>query len=470
MKVALKFIFFSLLTLSILTTPVDTMATTTNNAPTSVGVANTPHPAWLHHIQKLFPTMTSYTITETIVQPNALGYKVQLQYNENDNNIDNDNTLPDMVFVKDVNASNYIEARKDWPDLRRTLLYARTEARFYQDMLPVLRTAGFDAAPRVYTVWHDLEGWVAETERSIDLAAAGAVDINDDTMKETASAKGCCIVMECVSATTHFQAAPLTISHAKQCLAAAARLHAAAWQDVPLLQRASGQLSRASFHLEMRNPKELAGMQASWEHFVTHFRDDLMQAGGWSDSVQALGKRMAVAAPYISQQLSPAPTDKYVTLIHGDYKAMNVLLPVDPTTNKAVLVDYASIGIGLGMSDVAMHLHHAVTPADLADGGEDGLVEYYCQTLRDALPGHDYPTATALWHYQFACCDYFRFFLGRMWKTATHDTMQQKSDNKNTALINRSVASACAFVGRVDAYLAEIEQEYLLLSASKQEL
>jgi hypothetical protein len=50
---------------------------------------------------------------------------------------------------------------------------------------------------------------------------------------------------------------------------------------------------------------------------------------------------------------------------------MNVFLPHDVVNGKTLLVDYASTGVGLGMSDVAMHLHHAVLPEDLANGGEE---------------------------------------------------------------------------------------------------
>ena len=47
--------------------------------------------------------------------------------------------------------------------------------------------------------------------------------------------------------------------------------------------------------------------------------------------------------------------------------------------------------------------------------------------------------------------------MGRMWKTATPDTMVQKKDNKNIPNINRSVPSAMRFVKVVDKYLSEIE-------------
>jgi len=107
------------------------------------------------------------------------------------------------------------------------------------------------------------------------------------------------------------------------------------------------------------------------------------------------------------------------------------------------------------MSDVAMHIHHAVNPEDLDDGGEESLVEFYIQTLRDL--GCDYPADVAQRHYQLSVLDYARFFIGRMWKSATPKTMAQKKDNKNIANINRSVPSAMRFVKVVDRYLSEME-------------
>jgi thiamine kinase-like enzyme len=432
-------------------TPIESMTTTMTKTTSAA-------PSWLGRVQELFPTMTSYEVIETISQPNGLGYKVKLQYSadtENEVKV----LVPDQIFVKTVNASNYQASKKDWPDLRRTLLYARTEARFYHGMLPILKQRGFNAAPHVYLAWHDLSGWIPDDE----IAVAPADPTVDKNSLLDANSKGCLLVMECISDATHFQASPLTLDQAKECLAAAAHLHAAAFQDVELLQRASVQLSRASFHLEMRNPKELIGMEDSWDHFVTHFRDAMVERGVWSDSVQALGQRVSVLAKYISTELSPQPSDPYATMIHGDYKSMNVLLANAGSGASAVLVDYASIGIGLGMSDVAMHLHHAVLPEDLANGGEEELVQYYWKTLQESLPENNYPWEMAQRHYRLAVVDYFRFFLGRMWKTATLKTMQEKKDNKNINLINRSVPAACEFVGRVDQYLTEIEKEYRAL-------
>ena len=125
------------------------------------------------------------------------------------------------------------------------------------------------------------------------------------------------------------------------------------------------------------------------------------------------------------------------------------------------------------MSDLAMHARHAVEPEHLAHGGEERLVRQYWEYLQGLLlaepssslshsasAAQEYTWEIAWRHYKLAVVDYFRFFLGRMWKSATPDTMRAKSSNKNVSLINRSIPAAMAFLRNVEMYMAEIENEY----------
>jgi hypothetical protein len=182
----------------------------------------------------------------------------------------------------------------------------------------------------------------------------------------------------------------------------------------------------------------------------------------------------------VSEQVSPGPSDRHATLIHGDYKALNVFLPIDvggggdEEPEGCLLVDFASTGVGLGMSDLAMHIHHAVLPEHLADGGEERLVRRYWEHLISLLPRNkdydeadgassascDYPWEAAWRHYKLAVVDYLRFFVGRMWKSATPATMKEKEGNKNVSLINRSVPAAVAFLRVAEQFLTEVEAEY----------
>jgi hypothetical protein len=165
-------------------------------------------------------------------------------------------------------------------------------------------------------------------------------------------------------------------------------------------------------------------------------------------------------ADYISKELSPGPNDQYATLSHGDYKAMNCFLPKQSGDRGVLLVDFASTGVGLGMSDVAMHIHHAVIPDKLDNGGEEELIDHYLETLEACLGGkRRYPRAIAFRHYRLAVADYFRFFLGRFWKSATPASFEKMKENKNICLINRDVDAALAFLDRVDGYVTQIEKE-----------
>ncbi|KAL3933875.1 MAG: hypothetical protein SGBAC_010207 [Bacillariaceae sp.] len=139
---------------------------------------------------------------------------------------------------------------------------------------------------------------------------------------------------------------------------------------------------------------------------------------------------------------------------------MNCFLPQKSTDRGVILVDFASTGVGLGMSDVAMHIHHATKAEDLANGGEEELLNHYLDQLNKQLgPDKEYPKDVALRHYRLACADYFRFLLGRFWKSATPATFEKRKDSKNTVLMNRNLESALAFLDRVEKYVAEIEKE-----------
>ena len=68
---------------------------------------------------------------------------------------------------------------------------------------------------------------------------------------------------------------------------------------------------------------------------------------------------------FASDEVTVQPDDRYATLVHGDFKAMNVMLPMDESDGATapMLIDFASTGVGLGMCDVAMLLAHSVAPS-----------------------------------------------------------------------------------------------------------
>jgi len=140
----------------------------------------------------------------------------------------------------------------------------------------------------------------------------------------------------------------------------------------------------------------------------------------------------------------------------------------------AIMIDFASVGVGFGMCDIAMHITHALHPKHFKDGQEERFVEYYLKELEKAVVKKTssqeaekeqqqffaYPKDVAFRHYKLAVIDYFRFVLGRFWSSATPESFEAKKDTKNRTLPNRNVESAFAFIERVDRYLVDFENEF----------
>ncbi|OEU21134.1 hypothetical protein FRACYDRAFT_234761 [Fragilariopsis cylindrus CCMP1102] len=468
-------------------------------------------------LQQAFPTesVVSYETKTKIVQANAEGHLVTVLFdsgddndngdNNNNNNGRCDNTAVEndkSCFVKTVDANYYYEkkGKNSWPDFRRTIMYLRTEVRFYQEILPDLLSAltlsssssslssnvNIFSTPEIYASNYNLDGLLTEEERATDDPMQGPVDVDWNTTTTTStnfittaavdatavsaanSSKGGYIVMETIPELQYIQDSPITIQQAKDALDGIAAFHASAWENQELLIKAQTRLSRGSYHLKTRNPKEVTGLVDAWIQFTTAF--DI--------------------------NIDDNNNDNYATLSHGDCKAMNFFLPISNDENKdnnrgVILIDFASTGVGLGMSDVAMLIHHAIRPEHLDDGGEMMLVDHYINKLNDLLllkqqqqqqqnqeeETHDvndttmntttrpikqslcyYPKEIALWHYKLAVADYFRFFLGRFWKSATPESFEKRKYSKNTAFINRDRDAAFAFIKRVEKYMTEIEQ------------
>jgi len=482
-------------------TLLSTMATTSTDNVSAHAVIPSHHGDLLPLLQRanLPSKVVKFTPLSSVEQANAEGVRLAVEYEQSGDSSDIDSSKggkgsacpaappvpPPELFVKQVDASHY--SHKAWADLRRTLLYARTEARFYGEILPLLRASGklttSHLAPDCHLAECNLEGLVGEEETATDVghvptALANAQDgsatlpTGDDRVStDLLRGRGGALVLTSLGSDKYFQKSPLSPHHASACLAAVARLHAACWEDTSILSVVANRLSDmgGSYNLAVRNPKELRNMVASWDHFRSHFRD--MDAALFDrESVKSLGQRVYDNAQYISEAVSPKHSDAYATCVHGDFKAMNVFLPTPESGSEdAVLIDFASAGVGLGLSDVAMHVAHALRPEDLANGGEEALVDQYLSALdaerRRTVKAEDlhtyqpYPRDVAMRHYRLATVDYFRFILGRFWRSATPETFDKRKDSPNSTLVNRNTKAALAFVERVDRYLAEIEGE-----------
>mmetsp|Transcript_5185 Transcript_5185/g.9979 ORF Transcript_5185/g.9979 Transcript_5185/m.9979 type:complete len:467 (+) Transcript_5185:259-1659(+) len=410
-------------------------------------------------IQRSFPDAQSYSVQDNIKQANAEGFGVVVERIKKN---------PTTLFVKKVEANEY--SHKPWGDLRRTLLYSRTEARFYADILPLLREkadSAWNIAPNCFLAETTFDGLIAEHESTSAQESESADDPSYDKTDTTVlDNKGGLLVLESLKG-DFYQKSPLTPEEATECLEAIAKFHATVYEDGEVLKIVSDRLCEygGSYHLKNRNPKELKNIQKTWADFCDGVQSAAPEVFE-RPSVKNLAKRIQDMAQSISEELSPAYNEKYATIVHGDYKAMNVFIASKERENNdgaslPIIIDFASTGVGLGMSDVAMHITHAVPPQHLMDGGEEKLVEKYLEALNEALPDHhSYPKDVAMRHYRLAVIDYFRFIMGRLWRGASLETFEKRRNSMNSVYVNRDIDAAINFIERADKYLAEFEASY----------
>ena len=417
-------------------------------------------------LQRAFPDISSYQVENHIVQSSAEGFCLTTFADRSDDNELEKKQEKRPLFVKYVEASKY--SNRSWADLRRALLYSRTEARFYSEILPLLKEksiSNWDIAPSCFLSECCLDDLIGEDESTAAKALGSdqtkdpKYSVDDHTILE---GKGGNLVLQSLKE-SYYQTSPLSLSQASQCLSAAAKFHASAFENKEILEQVSSRLCRygGSYHLRNRNPKELNEIRETWDDLVSNIKDAAPPNFFEKEGIRNLGERIYNVAEYVSEQLSPSYQDNFATIVHGDYKAMNIFLPLTDE-EEPLLIDFSSVGIGLGVSDIAMHIPHAVHPKDLEGGGEDQLVEDYFKVFHEALPisrRDSYSLEEVKRHYRFATVDYFRFILGRMWKGLTLEVFEKRRKLKNFAEFNRTVEAAIAFMERVDRYLIDIETE-----------
>ena len=411
----------------------------------------------LTNLQKVDPSILSYQTTNHIVQTSAEGFVVEAQTCDEQRR---------QLFVKYVEPKKY--SHKEWPDLRRTCHYTRTEIRFYKEILPLLKNKvldGWEICPQVYLAEYNLEGLMNEQESTEDSSSNDnypKYDANDTSVLD--GRYGVIVMDNAIEVSGCFQQAPLCKDLATASVEALAKFHATAFENEGVLSKVSERLCKygGSYHLKNRNPKEMKHLVSAWEGFVRDIGPAAPDGLFDDPNMQNLGKRLYHAAEYISKVLSPTASCRFATIVHGDYKAMNIFFKGDKNDPTPILIDFASTGVGLGMSDLAMHVAHVALPEDLEDGLEEHILEKYYNALQNAMSDDMkglYSKSDALRHYRFATVDYFRFILGRQWNEVTMEIFEKRNKDTNFAMVNRSVEAALKFVERTNRYLIEIERE-----------
>jgi hypothetical protein len=204
---------------------------------------------------------------------------------------------PSQVFVKRIIASDYIITKKDWPDLRRTLMYARTEVRLYAELFPMMLARGFESIPHAYLP--NATYVAGSTTTSEPRNRPIRIWITHFAGSSYVYQGGVMILASRKTHTSRFTA------HAQCQQFGGSRSPARCGMARCGL---AGNRSRALEpvqSLATRNPKELVGMVDAWQRFSTAFAEPLRRANLVTDRVQQLGHPWR-GSKHISDQVSPA--------------------------------------------------------------------------------------------------------------------------------------------------------------------
>lgn len=168
-------------------------------------------------------------------------------------------------------------------------------------------------------------------------------------------------------ATQGDQLAGCSVAHAEIALENLASIHAAAWNDLAVLDTPTLQRSEPDL-LSMLYPVAHA-------QFLERYLDRLDATT--APVLEAFRDRVAIWA---DERSGP------ITLTHGDYRLDNLLF----TDDSVVAVDWQTVASGPPARDVAYFLGNSLLVDDRR-AHEDALMAHYCEAL--AQQGIDYPVA-----------------------------------------------------------------------------
>ncbi|KAL4129329.1 hypothetical protein PRIC2_005338 [Phytophthora ramorum] len=355
---------------------------------------------------------------------------------------------------------------------KRDLASYRTEAAFYAHLASSLHARGVLLIRPLAVFQTDAAG-----NCTANMVAATSSD-----SATCSSPENFMMLLECLgsapnecSTFANYEAADcLELVDTRQALSYLANLHASAWGQADLIERAATELWPAAcwWAFPKRGEKELAQASEIWPQMLSHWVKvfEAESCLPTTADLESLGERMIQEAAYISNSLSlsvdaNAPLS---TLVHGDFKSANLFF--ETQSRKVVAFDWQWTGMGLGAMDVANLLNTSVGISLLDnDENELQLLQFYYDCLNERLQTlgvtsdlhKNYPFAAFERHYMLATLEYARLLISNFWKRMTPQSCVAKAGNANCGLGYRSVPHVVRMVRKLHQGLERVKAEHL---------
>jgi hypothetical protein len=196
-------------------------------------------------LQRIQPPVISYSLPSNYVKDQTYTMIVAIRKDGNAKE------WTDELFLKRIIASSH--DAKSWTDLRRKLIYLRTEVRFYNEIVPFLSSARLrNHLPTIVDASYNLDNLIPENSPTTFANQPSPLPsvVEQEQRYQLLKNKGGHILLQSLSPSTtnisnvtYYQDSPITTEQSSMCLMALAELHASAWEDGPLLQQISDRLS-----------------------------------------------------------------------------------------------------------------------------------------------------------------------------------------------------------------------------------
>lgn len=197
----------------------------------------------------------------------------------------------------------------------------------------------------------------------------------------------------------------MDVRYAKAGLTWLANLHAAHWGNVP-----EGVAEQGTYWYLDTRMEEYEAIPRDWRALKDlAFEIDALCRGS------SPGSGAAAAAAGSS---GARPDERFLTLVHGDFKSANLMWREGPGGQpQCAACDYQYTGKALGMKDVAYFFTSAVSQKTL-ELHEEELLTHYHTTLTQQLTQQqaaEYTFEVAVDHFELCLLDFVRFMAGWGW-------------------------------------------------------